>query len=238
MQHQDHDLSLVAGLAAGDLSTQDRARAQQILESCAECTTIHADLIAIAAATRTLPKHLRAPRDYRLSADQAGRLSRRSWLRTLLAPFAGTHSAARPMAAAFTTLGLAGLLVVTVLPGLFGSAAMLAPERQSTTGAAAAAPTAAPARPAAAPGASSAPAPNGPGAAIDNNAATPPLDAEFGAKGGSVGSDAPRAQGEGSDGSGALTSMVAPSPLLLGSLALLGLGLALFGLRYAGRRLR
>jgi anti-sigma factor RsiW len=243
MQHQDHDLTLVAGLAAGDLSTPDRDRAQAIVDACAECATIHADLIAIATAMRALPKRVTAPRDFRLGNVQAARLRRGSWLRSFLAPFAGARSATRPMAAAFTSLGLAGLLVATVLPGLLGSAASMAPERQTTGAAAAptvgaaAAPTAAPAAPVDRAGESDVPAPNGPGAVVDSTASQAP-DGAYGAKDGSVGSEVPRTAGQESGGTGVLTSISPPNPLLVGALVLLGIGLVLFGLRFAGRRLR
>ena len=241
MQHHDHDATLISGLAAGNLTSPDRARAQATLDACTECTSLHADLVAIAAATRTLPKHARAPRDFRLSADQAARLRRGSWLRAFLTSLAGARSATRPVAAAFTSLGIAGLLVVTVLPGLFGSAASMGPERQTTSGVGGAgAPTAAPAAaPVSEAGASRAPVRNvtGAGAEVDSAASGDP-DYVYGAKDQVTASDAPPVFAGPSSDLGRLSSNGSPNPILVGSLTLLAVGLLLFGLRFAGRRLR
>jgi hypothetical protein len=229
--HSSHDVLLIAGHAAGDLVDSERTRAQSLVDSCGSCADLHRDLVAIAAATRSLPNLAPAPRDFRLAPEQAARLRRGSWLRTILAPFVAARSAARPMAAAFTTLGIAGLLVATMLPGLSGSAATSGLERdQSQIGATAA--SAAPVGPVVGPGE---PAPN----ATDGSPAE-----EFGVKDQGGPSSAPGAGGGGTgagaadEGSptGRIAAMTS-SPLLVGSLALLALGLLLFGLRFAARRL-
>jgi hypothetical protein len=237
LDHRTHDPTLIAGLAAGDLSAEDRARAQVVLHACHECTTLHGDLLAIAAATRSLPKRATAPRDYRISPEQASRLQRRSWLRMLLAPFAGATSAARPLATAFTSLGLVGLLVVTVLPGMLGGAASMAPERQSTGGAGAmAAPSAAPAQPIDNASATTAPGPNGPGTNTDSMASGTP-DNAYGAKD-NVATPGTAGDAGQESGTAGLRARDTTNPLLLGSLVLLAIGLGLFALRFAGRRLR
>ena len=235
--HPDHDLLLIAGHAADDLVEPERTRAQVLLDTCESCTDLHRDLIAIAAATRSLPDLATAPRDFRLTLEQAAGLRRTGWLRTILAPFSGAKSAARPVAAAFTTLGIAGLLVATMLPGLAGSAASLAaPERgQTTTGA----------------GATAAPAPvTGGGQPVPAATAVAPDDT-FGNKDATSATTAPEianidaASGAPNgptsgpvDSSDQRVSMTPPNPLVIGSLALLAAGLLLFGLRFAGRRLR
>ena len=76
--HDSHDLELIAGLAAGDLTGSEATRAGQLAASCADCAEIMSDLRAIATATRTMPSAFDpgtapAPRDYRLTA--ASRLS-------------------------------------------------------------------------------------------------------------------------------------------------------------------
>ena len=236
--HPEHDLLLIAGHAATDLVESDRARAQALLDTCESCADLHRDLIAIAAATRSLPNLATAPRDFRLTREQAADLRHPGWLRTILAPFAGAKSLARPVAAAFTTLGIAGLLVGTMLPGLAGSAASLAaPERgQITTGAGA---TAAPAAPVTGGGQ---PAPAATAAAPDDA-----FDAKDGTRATSAPEianiDAPNGAPNGPtrgpvDSSEQRVSTAPPNPLLIGSLALLAAGLLLFGLRFAGRRLR
>ena len=68
--HAQHDLSLIAGHAAGERSNPESAAAAALLASCATCADIHRDLVAIAAATRALPRTARAPRDFRLTAEQ------------------------------------------------------------------------------------------------------------------------------------------------------------------------
>lgn len=243
--HTDHDLLLISAHAAGDLAGSERARARALVDTCPSCAELHRDLVTIAAATHDLPRRAAAPRDLRLSVEQAARLRRGSWLRTILAPLSGARSAARPVAAAFTTLGVAGVLVATLLPGMLGSAASPGAERdQSITGMG---PTAAPA---AAPGATAGAGPGIVPVAGGSTAAPAPAstsDANYGPKDGSAteapevavhGGGSTAAPGTEFDVTGRLSAFNPPSPLLTGSLALLVVGLLLFGLRYAGRRLR
>lgn len=240
--HPDHDLVLIAAHAAGDTTDADRSHAQALLDTCESCAELHQDLIAIATATRSLPNLATAPRDFRLAPEQAARLRRGNWLRTVLAPFSGAASAARPVATAFTSLGIAGLLVAMLLPGALGSTVSIAPQiDQSTTGAAAPSIASIAGRPLAS--AASAypdarPAAAGPTAA-------PGL--EFGANDGSAtaapgvamaGASSNAPETEADDANRLRTEVNPPSPILIGSLALLALGLLLFGLRFAGRRLR
>ena len=254
--HAHHDVVLIAGHAAGDLSDSDRATADALLSGCEPCAELRRDLVAIAAATRSLPAPALPARDFRLDPAQADRLRRGSRLRGLLRPFASTRSAVRPMAAAFTSLGLAGLFVATVLPGMFGSAASApAQERDQFVGAGAPAPTAAPAATSAVQA-----APESSGGILGPVAAGPTRSAYDylyrtagpGGEGTDKSDDTstqypPVAVGAGAthdaflDGGGerlSLASAPTINPLIAGSLALLGIGLLLFGLRFAGRRLR
>ena len=227
--HARHDLALIAGHAAGDLSNLDTGAVAALLSTCSTCAEVHRDLVAIASATRDLPRAARAPRDFRLTPDQAARLRRGSWLGSLLRPFASARSAIRPMAAAFTSVGVAGLLVAVLLPGVLGGlgGAASAPTQQedSLYGGAAASQA-----PVMAPGAAGA-------ASVDP-------DAEVDAEGTLMALAAGESQGA-RDGdpkleSGADQRLAAapPNPLLIGSAGLLALGIALFGLRFAARRLR
>jgi hypothetical protein len=109
--HARHDAALIAGHAAGDLTDVDRARAEALLTECGTCGDLRRDLVAIAAATRSVPAPATLTRDLRLTPEQAERLRRGSWLRTLLRPFGAPGSPIRPMATAFTSLGLVGLVV-------------------------------------------------------------------------------------------------------------------------------
>ncbi|HUG29273.1 MAG TPA: hypothetical protein VMQ65_01995 [Candidatus Limnocylindria bacterium] len=244
--HALHDAILVAGHAAGDLTDSELARAQALIDSCLPCADLHRDLTALAAATRALPNLASAPRDFRLDAEQAARLSRGSWLRTALRPFGSARSATRPMAAALTSLGLAGLFVVTIMPGLFGSAASPGAQRENTLDGAPVSTIA----PAAAPGGSvTGLGAQGSGAPIfaggspradevdpdDTKVDPQPTD-------GKVAIDAGGVSSPGTDlGSGEespANETMQPNPVLIGSLGLLAMGILLFGLRFAARRIR
>jgi hypothetical protein len=243
--HALHELTLIAGHAAGDLSDSERIRADALLRSCTACADLQRDLVAITAATRALPAMAVAPRDFRLAPDQAARLRRGSWLRGLLRPFGAAQSAVRPMAAAFTSLGVAGLLVASILPGMLGSAASAPAPEQALSGAGLPAASAA-AQPAAV-GQTA-----GAGGQLDaaGHSSPPARDYVTQVKGGGSATSAP-----GDVGFGAVASQVpapartsaedssralsrSPNPAVVGSFALLGIGLALFGLRFAARRVR
>jgi anti-sigma factor RsiW len=241
--HANHELTLIAGHAAGDLAVSERIRAESLLQSCTSCADLHRDLIAIAAATHALPTTAVAPRDFRLDAAQAARLRRGSWLRTLLQPFGAARSGVRPMAAALTSLGLAGLFVTMILPGMFGSAASAPAFERDSSGAGLPAATFAPPQPVAA-GSS---AGTGEGQAVGQPSA-PGYDTITGLKSSHEPKDMPEDPAVGLKGSHApavntttdtSSAVSAPSnPIVLGSVALLAIGLALFVLRFAARRVR
>jgi hypothetical protein len=257
--HAVHDALLIAGHAAGDLIDVERARAEALLAACPACSDLRRDLVAIAAATRSVPAPAALTRDLRLTAEQAERLRRGSWLRGFLRPFAAAGSPIRPMAAAFTSLGLVGLLVGVTLtsgPGaaLFsafsgsersnGGPVPAAAEGEQQGGGNAYEPNRTPALPLAADASERAVAVemSSGGAGRDNgvdrativpgpsSAAANSTQAAGGATGKSL-----------DDGLAPTPVPVAPqppSPLIAGSLALLGIGLLLFGLRIASRRVR
>jgi hypothetical protein len=149
--HARHDALLIAAHAAGDLEGVERSRAEQLVAACHECTALERDLRAIALATTAanLPVPPR-PRSFTLEPTDAARIRPSGW-RGLIRRFASPDlSFTRPLAAGLTTLGLAGLLVAA-LPGglssLGGSAAAPAPaygpaqERELSGAAASAAPS-------------------------------------------------------------------------------------------------
>jgi hypothetical protein len=235
IDHAHHELTLIAGHAAGDLADSERLRAEALLQSCTSCADLRRDLVTIASEIRALPAAAVAPRDFRLDPAQAARLRRTSWLRTLLRPFGAAQSRVRPLAGAFTSLGIAGLLVANLLPGLLGSPASAPAPELDRSAVGAPAPSSAALRPVAggqtagaggeyqALGQTSPPADKG---------TEMPRDLAFG----QAGSQAP---GRLSDSGGASNAIKpAPNPAVVGSLALLAIGLALFGLRYAARRVR
>lgn len=235
--HTRHDVTLIAGHAAGDLLDSEQIHAETLLATCRPCADLHRDLLAIASATRSLPAPAAATRDFRLAPEQAARLRRGSWLRAALRPFATARSATRPMAAAFTSLGIAGLLVATVLPGLFGSAASPSFERNlpGSSSAPAAAPLVTP--PGGGLGAAGAPTPANDQYNVNAGSGAPEAGASSDPKVAVVGGQGTESPSDQAASERALE----PSPpnlVLIGSLALLAVGLLLFGLRVAARRLR
>jgi hypothetical protein len=120
--HADHDALLVAALAADDLAGTDRDHATSLIETCAECMTLHDDLVAIARATASVPPPIATrPRDFRLTPEQAARLRPSGWRRALGAFASPRLAFTRPLGIGLTTIGLAGVLVTNIPLG-FGSA--------------------------------------------------------------------------------------------------------------------
>jgi len=118
--HHDHDLALVAALAAGDAQGRDHTRATELVTSCTECALVRDDLVALASSLHSLPAPRRT-RDYRLTAEQAATLRPTGWRRQplgwrrFLGAFGGTgFRFATPVGTAMATLGIAGLLLSAV----------------------------------------------------------------------------------------------------------------------------
>ena len=84
--HEQHDQLLVVSFASGDLAAddRDRATAQSLVESCADCARLHDDVLAIARATRALPPPVRT-RDFQISPEQAAKLQPGGWRRFVAA---------------------------------------------------------------------------------------------------------------------------------------------------------
>lgn len=125
--HARHDTFLVAAHAAGDLSDASLRAVEAQLATCSACSALYDDLRAIAGATKSLSRVTipasAAGRDFRLTPEDAARLNRGRGWRRLLQPLAGSGAAwTRPFATAMTTIGLAGILMTTVLPSLGGLA--------------------------------------------------------------------------------------------------------------------
>ena len=72
--HADHDPLIVARLLDRDLEGEERAIAEARIASCASCAALHADLIALSAATSAQPTPSR-PRAFTLTAADAARLA-------------------------------------------------------------------------------------------------------------------------------------------------------------------
>jgi hypothetical protein len=118
--HAAHDLVLIAALAARepDLSATDHAQGRELIESCAACRDLLADLAALQVALPAASTPSR-PRDFSLTPADAARLRAGGWRRVLGFVGSARDGFSKPLAVGFTTLGLAGLLVAT-LPGALG----------------------------------------------------------------------------------------------------------------------
>ena len=126
--HEQHDQILVVSFASGDLAPDDRDRAvaQSLVDSCADCARLHDDVLAIARATRALPPAVRT-RDFQISPEQAAKLQPGGW-RRFVAAFAAPGSIfSKQLGVGMATLGIVGLLIGAApsiqLGGLGGSAA-------------------------------------------------------------------------------------------------------------------
>jgi hypothetical protein len=254
--HARHDPTLIAGHAAGDLADTERARADALLAECEDCSELRRDLVALAAATRSVPAPATLARDLRLAPEQAARLRRGSWLRRLLQPFGAPGSPFRPMATAFTSLGIVGLVVGITLSsgaGLAGGAAS-GPAFEPNNAPAPMATRAAVGRDAAAEAATGVPvaqvADQSDDMSVYYATKMPHLTVLDAAKSRAPKTEEPagtrvalgaldRASQNQSGNERAIALLpTPPNPLIAGSLALLGIGLLLFGLRIASRRVR
>lgn len=125
--HPSHDTMLVASLADHALADHGLAApeleaAEALVAACSLCAALHADLVALSAATRSMHSPTR-PRDYTLTPDDAARLRATGWRRWVAGFGTSRDVFSRPLALGLTTLGLAGLLVATVPSVLQGQAA-------------------------------------------------------------------------------------------------------------------
>lgn len=137
-RHALHDEELIAAFAAGDVDeAADAGRAGSLVERCATCRDLHRDLGAIRSAIHASGSAQQraatqsAPRDFRLTAEDAARLRPGSpvaqaagalgW-RSRLAN--GVVAFGRPVGAAMATFGVVGLLVGSLSLGSAPFAAM------------------------------------------------------------------------------------------------------------------
>lgn len=111
--HASHDALLVAALADHGLAAPERDAAEALVAACSLCAGLYADLVALSAATRSMPIPTRT-RDYRLTPETAAALRPKGWRRWIAAFGTSRDMLSRPLAVGLTTLGLAGLLVATV----------------------------------------------------------------------------------------------------------------------------
>lgn len=237
--HADHDLLVIAAGVDPDADPAARAAAARLASSCAECDELARDLRAIAAGLQSLPRSIPAPaaRDFRISPEQARHLQRGNGLRRLLRPFGpGGIPSLRPLSAAFTTLGVAGLLFTLVLPGItttaFRAAGGAAPQAVSAP---AGAGDAAASIPTTKENASTL-VPAAPGAAVGSPAPAFSSGRDFGTSRSLQPAQGPTSQDITTPTSAASVSAWSPTAVL--SVLLLAVGVLLFALRLAAYRLR
>ena len=127
--HASHDTILVASLADHSLPASERSAAEALVAACSQCADLHADLLALRAATRAMPTPAR-PNDYTLTPRDAARLRSGGWRRFVAILGTSRDALSRPLAVGLTTLGLAGLLVAT-LPSFSMGGATSAPRSRS-----------------------------------------------------------------------------------------------------------
>lgn len=255
-RHAAHDRLLIANLVDRSVSDSERTRGEEQLAACRDCTLLHADLMALSAATRALPVPAR-PRDFTLTPADAQRVRVRGWRRMLAAIGSTRDVFSRPLALGLTTLGIAGLLVATIPTAFTGQSA--APERQlavesaigDAAGGAGANPETMLSQASAAPPeqesgpVAAVPAPSAPATSADAPAPAASADPGYERQAPDVlfqGSDSSPATGEPDGAVGLYRAKLldgepsGPSAMVGVASLLLLVGLALFALRWAARR--
>jgi hypothetical protein len=113
--HALHDTELIAALAARepDLQAAETAAAQALVEACADCRDLFADLRAVQVAVAASMTPAR-PRDFALSAADAQRLRGSGWRRVVRFFGSSRDAFSRPLAIGFTTIGVVALLITAV----------------------------------------------------------------------------------------------------------------------------
>jgi hypothetical protein len=117
--HATHDELLIARLYGNDVNDRERARALELVAGCDECSTLYADLGAIAEATTRLPAQPR-PRDFALTDEDAARLRPRRRGRARFLAIPGRRS----FGGALVALGFSGLVLTSAL-SMLGTAPTL-----------------------------------------------------------------------------------------------------------------
>jgi hypothetical protein len=231
--HVRHDLVLLAATSDDTAAPSLRAAAAAQIAGCSDCELIADDLRAISSALGALPRAVPAPRDMRLSPAQAAAARRRGWWARILEPFGSAGiPGLQALGGGLATIGLAGILFVTLMPSLGGSSAAAPVGRnQDTTSAAASVASGAGANPAAAP--SSAPSSARGSTQYGAATATPQLNSSAGPE---FAASAPKVASPADSSGGPSAGVPAEPPYLPISVALLGAGLLLLALRFVATR--
>jgi hypothetical protein len=120
-RHALHDEELVAAYAVEGDAADDAAKARSLIERCATCRALHADVVAIGSSIRavgTAPAvgaARSAPRDFRLTPMDAARLQGgNAFGRAAARVLAGAAMFGRPIGAGLGALGVVGLIVASI----------------------------------------------------------------------------------------------------------------------------
>jgi hypothetical protein len=138
-RHALHDEELIAAYAAGALEGDDeadeRTRARSLVDRCPTCRALRDDVQAIGASLRVeAAATMKAPRDFRLTVEDAHRLGGTVITRGPLASFGRwLMGVARPVGASVAALGLVGVLVSSAVFGAAGLASRPAADSGATT---------------------------------------------------------------------------------------------------------
>jgi hypothetical protein len=229
--HAGHDLLLLAAAVDRDADATIRAAADLQVQACPECAATFAELQTASVALVAMPRSAPIPRDARITPEVAARIrGERGWRRALGWVRNPSLPNARPLATAFTTLGLAGLLLTAFLPGgiaagLGGGGAAADRGVLSTVGAAI-------------PPRTSTEGAGEQGTIKDSASPAPNLYTNNGAPGLNAGPTAADRLSE--QGNGPTDTSGTPNPLSIPiggiSVVLLAIGLVLFAVRTVGRR--
>lgn len=114
-EHRRHDRLLVARFAMDDAYPGERDEVLKMIETCAECAALAADVRTVATAMPRLPVTPRT-RDFTITAEQAERLHGSGfsrWLRTLAMP---GWASLRPVAGVALSIGLVMAVVGAGMP--------------------------------------------------------------------------------------------------------------------------
>lgn len=117
--HANHDETLIARLYGGDVDSQERARALDLLAECSDCAGLFADLGQIASATAALPIPAR-PRDFSLTPRDAVRLRPAKEARGGVS----WRGLTRRLGGALAVLGVAGILATGAVTALAPAAGL------------------------------------------------------------------------------------------------------------------
>ena len=139
-RHAGHDELLIARFVGGDVSADERRRADALTETCEECRRLYRDLAGMAHATGMSLPPVRRRRDFQLSEADAARLRSPSLTERIGRMLGEPRRLLEPAAGALVVVGL--LMATLTAPGVLPFASnekgmqseVAAPAAQPATG--------------------------------------------------------------------------------------------------------